>query len=89
MTDKMKIVSIKYNWCQVNDGCEAGEDYEYREVGKRHGNKTVVKIEEATDGGEDNYVVYYKVHFDSGVVEYIFNINKVDWVKIEDENKQG
>ncbi len=74
----MIITKITYNWHQISDSNEAGEDYYTAEVGKlTYGEKLEVKeiIEHCAAGEGDKW--YYDVVFIDDTQMRVFNPNLV------------
>jgi len=68
MNKKMKITGIQYNWRQVADDDEIGEDYDYAEVGV----ESVVAI---TDNRLN--LGSFNIIFENGAMIELFNPNKI------------
>jgi len=68
MSRKMKITAIQYNWRQVADDDEMGEDYDYSEVGV----DSVVSI---TDNRPK--LGSFNIIFENRTMIELFNPNKI------------
>ena len=82
------ITKITYNWHQVNDGNESGEDFYTAEVGKEiYKEKLVVKeiTEHCAAGEGDKW--YYDITFIDDTQMRVFNPNLV--YRTKDDNGSG
>lgn len=67
-----KVIKLYYNWRQVNDGYQQGDDYNIFEVGK---NGVIEIIENEPHNGMQLW--NYEIHFENGESQRIFNPNHV------------
>jgi len=69
MEEVKKIIKIQFNWHQISDGKESGEDFDTITVGK-NGCKEIV------DFSNDNYICF-KSYLEDGTSVEIYNPNLV------------